>query len=157
MLEPATFSAIAASCAAIAAAINAYVGYQNRSDALDKQIIDSLTKKVDECNEIVVRHNYKVPSKEENIGETLRIISLLYLSIADIKRIDKRYKHLLKYDFFVNINNVKKINFKEYFVCSLHPSIFEDLKIDGKNKEFSNVVPLEKMLSISEFYKKQLR
>lgn len=157
MLEPATFSAIAASCAAIAAAINAYIGYQNRSDALDKQILDSLIKKADECNAIVVRHNHTVPIEQTNIGDTLRIISLLYLSITDIKRVDKRYKHLMKYDFIMKSNSVKKNNFKEYFVNSLHSSVFKGLNIDGKNKQFSSSLPQEKMESISKFYQKQLR
>lgn len=156
MLEPATFSAIAASCAAIAAAINAYVGFQNRSDALDKQILDSLTKKADECNAIVIRHNHTVSIKQEDTGDVLRIISLLYLSIADIKRLDKRYKNLLKYDFFTKANNVKKNNFKEYFFNSLHSSIWTGLNIDGTNKAHSNALPQGKMDSISKFYREQL-
>ena len=156
MTQPAVFSAIAATCAAVAAGINAYIGYQNRNDALDKQVYDSLTKKADESNSLVIKNNHQIPLETGKSGDVSRIYTLIQHSMKDIDRLNKRYGLLLNVDKIKRKNIKKKDEFKNYFFDLLHSSIWIDLKEQGAEKTYSSKILNEQIQDIKKFYKSQI-
>ncbi|EOL9037391.1 hypothetical protein ACM92S_000724 [Cronobacter sakazakii] len=157
MPDPATYSAIAATCAAIAAGINAYIGYKNRMDALDKPVLDRLIKKAEECNALIIKNNHLMIYEDCKMGDTSRIYTLLYLSMKDCESIGKGIPLINKIGYFKNQRNSKIEDLKEYFFDTLHSTIWIDLKDKNAVNKSRNQTLVSQAKRVNEFYGKQIK
>ncbi|WP_416820878.1 hypothetical protein [Cronobacter sakazakii] len=157
MPDPATYSAIAATCAAIAAGINAYIGYKNRMDALNKPVRDSLIKKAAECNALIIKNNHLMIYEDGKMGDTSRIYTLLYLSMKDCESIGKGIPLINKIGYFKKQRNSKIEDLKEYFFDTLHSTIWIDLKDKNAVNKSRNQTLVSQAKRVNEFYGKQIK
>ncbi|ELY3835263.1 hypothetical protein SMX93_000483 [Cronobacter turicensis] len=157
MPEPATYSAIAATCAAIAAGINAYIGYKNRMDALDKPVLDRLIKKAEECNALIIKNHHSMTYEDDKMGDTSRIYTLLYLSMKDCESIGKGIPLINRIDYFKNKRYSKIENLKDYFFDILHATIWVDLKDKNAAKKSRNDTLKSQANAVTKFYEKQIK
>lgn len=157
MPEPATYSAIAATCAAIAAGINAYIGYKNRMDALDKPVLDRLIKKAEECNALIIKNHHSMIYEDDKMGDTSRIYTLLYLSMKDCESIDKGIPLINRIDYFKNKRDSKIEDLKDYFFDILHATIWVDLKDKNAAKKSRNDTLKSQANAVTKFYEKQIK
>ncbi|EOC5806692.1 hypothetical protein ACI49Z_002700 [Cronobacter turicensis] len=152
MPEPATYSAIAATCAAIAAGINAYIGYKNRMDALDKPVLDRLIKKAEECNALIIKNHHSMIYEDDKMGDTSRIYTLLYLSMKDCESIGKGIPLINRIDYFKNKRDSKIEDLKDYFFDILHATIWVDLKDKNAAKKSRNDTLKSQANAVTKFY-----
>ncbi|HDI3031583.1 hypothetical protein [Cronobacter turicensis] len=157
MPEPATYSAIAATCAAIAAGINAYIGYKNRMDALDKPVLDRLIKKAEECNALIIKNHHSMIYEDDKMGDTSRIYTLLYLSMKDCESIGKGIPLINRIDYFKNKRDLKIEDLKYYFFDILHATIWVDLKDKNAAKKSRNDTLKSQANAVTKFYEKQIK
>ncbi|CBA30736.1 hypothetical protein ACMSX5_003635 [Cronobacter turicensis] len=157
MPEPATYSAIAATCAAIAAGINAYIGYKNRMDALDKPVLDRLIKKAEECNALIIKNHHSMIYEDDKMGDTSRIYTLLYLSMKDCESIGKGIPLINRIDYFKNKRDSKIEDLKDYFFDILHATIWVDLKDKNAAKKSRNDTLKSQANAVTKFYEKQIK
>ncbi|ELY5850023.1 hypothetical protein SNN74_002758 [Cronobacter turicensis] len=157
MPEPATYSAIAATCAAIAAGINAYIGYKNRMDALDKPVLDRLIKKAEECNALIIKNHHSMIYEDDKMGDTSRIYTLLYLSMKDCESIGKGIPLINRIDYFKNKRDSKIEDLKDYFFDILHATIWVDLKDKNAAKKSRNDTLKYQANAVTKFYEKQIK
>ncbi|EPW7974175.1 hypothetical protein ACWPSR_000165 [Cronobacter turicensis] len=157
MPEPATYSAIAATCAAIAAGINAYIGYKNRMDALDKPVLDRLIKKAEECNALIIKNHHSMIYEDDKMGDTSRIYTLLYLSMKDCESIGKGIPLINRIDYFKNKRDSKVEDLKDYFFDILHATIWVDLKDKNAAKKSRNDTLKSQANAVTKFYEKQIK
>lgn len=156
MPEPATYSAIAATFAALSAGINAYIGFKNRQDALDKQILDRLLKKADECNQLILKNGHRIPYKDGEMGDASRIYTIIHLSMRDYEQIKRRCPFLQEIPYFVKKHTEKEEKFKEFFFNSLHSTIWTDLKNNTTSTKYNDPTLISQFNDAKEFYKKQI-
>ncbi|EKY3194543.1 hypothetical protein ACVRUF_000151 [Cronobacter turicensis] len=157
MPEPATYSAIAATCAAIAAGINAYIGHKNRMDALDKPVLDRLIKKAEECNALIIKNHHSMIYEDDKMGDTSRIYTLLYLSMKDCESIGKGIPLINRIDYFKNKRDSKIEDLKDYFFDILHATIWVDLKDKNAAKKSRNDTLKCQANAVTKFYEKQIK
>ncbi|EOY5420998.1 hypothetical protein ACP6O2_004173 [Cronobacter dublinensis] len=157
MADPATYSAIAATCAAIAAGINAYIGYKNRMDALDKPVLDRLIKKAEECNALIIKNHHSMIYEDGKMGDTARIYTLLYLSMKDCESISKGIPLINRIDYFKNKRDSKVEALKEYFFDTLHATIWIDLKEKKASEMSRNQTLVSQANAVIKFYKNQIK
>ncbi|EOC0770001.1 hypothetical protein ACI083_001572 [Cronobacter sakazakii] len=157
MPDPATYSAIAATCAAIAAGINAYIGYKNRMETLNKPVLDRLIKKAEECNALIIKNNHLMIYEDGKMGDTSRIYTLLYLSMKDCESIGKGIPLINKIGYFKKQRNSKIEDLKEYFFDTLHSTIWIDLKDKNAVNKSRNQTLVSQAKRVNEFYGKQIK
>lgn len=156
MPDPATYSAIAATFAALSAGINAYIGFKNRQDALDKQILDRLLKKADECNQLILKNGHTIPYANGAMGDASRIYTIIHLSIRDYDQIKRGSSLLQKIPYIGEKNLEKKERFKDFFFDSLHSTIWNDLKNDTTPTTYNDPTLRSQFKDVKKFYKNQV-